>query len=210
MFSKKKERKKTTETIPEEGEKSRRRVHTLSSSEKRLRRSTIGPSSLSSLPDIHAPCLKVIQQAPQSKSSDLVVEKSKNSVGPILTPEEKKSRRRSLLAPLLGLSYIKKVSTVPEASAASSEEKPAHKKKRKLKKGKKSEANTDGKVLKNKQRKKLQKQLDKIDKEKEREVNDMFTDSLSETLELGKKLSVPVPSSKREIVPPQRPHIIIS
>lgn len=232
MFGKKKDSKKLSESSQDNDDKSRQKLFkTLSVSEKRLRRSTIGPSSTSSpttqYDSFHAPFLKMTQQSAQSKSSDTVFERTKESLA---TEEVKPRRRGSLLTPLLNLSPTRerkntKLSVVEEtevsvgprsrSSSADDSKKPLTPKKKRLpffKKDKKNEhvGLDEKKAQKDKHRKKLQKQLDKIDKEKAKEELDRFTDSLSETLEQGRQISVPEPSPRREIVPPQRPHVIMT
>lgn len=219
MFSKKKEPTKKEEESPISTRK--RLYKSLSQSEKSLRRSTIGPLSYSNnsglkLTELESPFVKVVRDGQQNSEQN--EQSTRRKVN--LSAEEKKSRRKSLLAPMqnfFSVSLIKdkkdhkNFKSLDSISTSQSSKSDSKKKKNKLFKKKKDTDSTENKNdqeerLKKERKKKLQKELDKIEKEKEKVNQSNMLLSLNQALNVGNDdIKIPVPSMKIITIQPTRP-----
>lgn len=220
MFTKKKDIPKQEETSTISTRK--RLYKSLSQSEKSLRRSTIGPlSSTSNSPaptiktlDIESPFLKVVRDG---QNTDQQNEQSgKRKVN--LTADEKKSRRKSLLAPMQSLFNVTLLKDKKDGkhfkSLDSIHENQSKKKLKFFKKEKKDALHKDSNESKNdpeerlkkERKKKLQKELDKIEKEKEKAHQSTILLSLNQVLKVGdNNIKLPSPIMKTITMQPMRP-----
>lgn len=225
MFGKKKDVPKKSEQDDSSSIASRKRLYkSLSQSEKSMRRSTIGPSSTpqntlntKSAEIESSPFLKVVRDGQQQPDND-----SKKKI--VLTTEEKKSRRKSLLAPMQNLFNVttfkekkdtKTLRSLDSLGIGDSAKLDSKKKKKISKKEKKDhviskETENDAEMrLKKERKKKLQKELDKIDKAKEKKEktyqNNLFI-SLNQALQMGDNdVRLPTPIMKVCTMQPIRP-----
>ena len=150
----------------------------------------------------------------QLSSPDQPAEITSTRRGASLTAEEKKTRRKSLLAPVQNL-----FSAMSGESGADSSTAPDDSKKKKSIFGGKREKGLDFQTglqlddsqakLQKERQKKLQKELDKIEKEKAKQEKARQTrllDVLQQTLELGEeRAQLPMPAHRRVFALPMRP-----
>lgn len=234
MFGKKKESKKKDDVQSTETTAANRKklFKSLSQSEKSMKRSTIGPQTLG----------KAASKAYLGNANNIEIEPFRNTLKdlkgtesnsseeirkkPNLTTEEKRSRRKSLLAPVQNFFHLAKDkkdfkvvknSSHDELIPAGKEEdspkkiKKKHSKKKDFQSTIEKDANENQTKIQKERQKKLQKELDKLEKEKSRQENSLLFTSLTQMLETGKvNATRPLPPGYRyDIVPSVRPPVIV-
>lgn len=231
MFGKKKDIKKKEDesnTASNSAVDRRKLFKSLSQSEKSLKRSTIGTQTLG-IPtgksfvgalDLESQRIPVKEtKVPDMTTTDEAKKKPKLSL------EEKRTRRKSLLAPVQNFFHlskekkdvkiIKQFGTDELKSVGKEDDSPKKPKKKNLKKKDfqstiEKDANENQTRIQKERQKKLQKELDKIEKEKSKQENNLLYTSLNQILESGKvKARMPEPEVKYQLSPSIRPPVIV-